>query len=714
MTRTSCAGLALAALLCGAALPPRAAGLEAPRASTLVTDRFGRPLRAYLDGRGDSACVPLKLSGISPWLSLATLAAEDKRFFSHPGVDLRAAARAFVQNARSGRTVSGASTITQQLARALEPRPRGIFGKMTEMFSALRLEAGHSKEEILEAYFNGVSYGALLTGAGAAALDYFGLPASDLSPAQAALLAGIPKSPVNYDPRRNPAAAFARQRLVLGRMSELGLLDAEAYRLALAEKVKIKEKERFFSAPHFADQALRRGGGGGLATTLDSRVQEAAARALAGQLAALKGRNHVKNGAVLVLDNATGGVLAWVGSNDFFDSRNGGQVDGVTALRQPGSALKPFLYALALSRGAKASDPVEDSPLYPAGGHAPANYDRTYHGRVRLREALACSYNVPAVRLVQKTGVPELLSTLKDFGFESLARPAEFYGEGLALGNGEVTLLELTNAYATLARGGVWLPVRLGPPEAAPARRAMGRAQAYIVSSMLSDNAARAPAFGPDSAFRLPFDLAAKTGTTKDYRDNWAVGYTPEWTVGVWVGNFSGAPMRKVSGITGAAPVLKEVALELKKLYGSSAFRKPPGVRTARVCPVSGLPPSPFCPSSMDEVFAQGDVLAGQCAEHGPAREAAAPGGAARAAVDFPREGDIFKLDPQAPAASQAIFLKTSFAGEITWSVDGIELPERGGSVSWRLAPGRHRAKFKAVSPDNPVRSAEVSFAVID
>lgn len=706
--------LLLAALLCGNVPARPAEALEGPKASTMVTDRFGRPLRAYLDGKADSACVPLKLQEISPWLALATLAAEDKRFFAHPGVDLRAAARAFAQNAGSGRTVSGASTITQQLARALEPRPRGLLGKFTEMFSALKLEAGHSKEEILEGYFNGVSYGPLLTGAGAAALDYFGVPAADLSPAQAALLAGIPKSPVNYDPRRNPAAALARQRLILRRMSQQGLLDAETYRLALAERITVMQKERFFSAPHFADQVLKRSGGGGMATTLDSRVQEAAARALSGQLTALRGRNHVRNGAVLALDNATGGVLAWVGSNDFFDRRNGGQVDGVTALRQPGSALKPFLYALALAKGAKASDLVDDSPLYPAGGHAPSNYDKTYHGPVRLREALACSYNVPAVRLAQRVGVPSLLAKLRDFGFASLSKTPEFYGEGLALGNGEVTLLELANAYATLARGGVWLPVRLGPTETAPARRVIGRAQAYIVTDMLSDNSARTPAFGPDSAFRLPFDLAAKTGTTKDYRDNWAVGYTPEWTVAVWVGNFSGAPMRKVSGITGAAPVLREVALELDKLYGASPFRPPPGVRRAKVCPDSGLPPSPFCPSSMNEVFAQGDALRGQCGEHAPEPERAAAAGPARPAVDFPRNGDIFKRDPQAPAASQAVFLRTKAAGEITWTVDGRELPERGASVAWPLIPGRHKAYFTARRSGAAERSPAVLFTVVE
>ena len=397
----------LALILCLSTLQPAGAAVPgAPKASTLVTDRYGRPLRSYLDGAAASACVPLKLEDISPWLVLATVAAEDKRFFAHPGVDFRSVARAFLQNSKKGHTVSGASTITQQLARALEPHPHTMLGKLSEMFSAMRLEAGHSKEEILEAYFNSVSYGPMITGAGAASLDYFGQPARDLSPAQAALLAGIPKSPVNYDPRKNPLAALARQRLILRRMLDLGLLDAETYRLALAEKTGAREKEKFFDAPQFSDYVLKRaaGSGGTITTTLDGRVQEAAAQALKNHLAELRFRNNIKNGAVLVLDNATGSILAWVGSSDFFDAVNGGQVDGVTAARQPGSALKPFLYALALSKGARASDLVDDSPLYVPGGHAPENYDKTYHGKVRLREALACSYNVPAVRLAQKVG----------------------------------------------------------------------------------------------------------------------------------------------------------------------------------------------------------------------------------------------------------------------------------------------------------------------
>ncbi len=686
-----------------------------PEASIEITDRYGAPLRAYSGRASDAACVPVKLDQISPWLVLATVAAEDKRFFLHPGVDFRSVARAVLQNSKEGRTVSGASTITQQLARALEPHSRTFSGKLYEMFSALRLETKHSKEEILEGYFNGVSYGPLLTGAEAASEDYFALPAKDLSLAQAALLAGLPKSPVNYNPRRNPKAAFARQRLILRRLLDLGLAGEESYRLALAEKVSIKEKENYFEAPQFCDYVFKRSGAGKIKTTLDLRAQQAAAVALSNRLAALGSSHHITNGAALVIDNATGGIIAWAGSNDFFDTANSGQVDGVTALRQPGSALKPFLYSLALSKGARTSDLIEDAPLYAAGGHAPLNYDKTYHGPVRLREALACSYNVPAVRTVVKTGLAAFLEKLKDFGFESLDKPAEHYGEGLALGNGEVTLLELVNAYAALARGGVWLPARfeLESP-AAPARRAIGRGEAYLITNILSDNSARAPAFGVNSAFNLPFDFAAKTGTTKDYRDNWAVGYTPEWTAGVWVGNFDGSPMRRVSGISGAAPALKEIALAMEKLYGSTPFRRPPGIKTVKVCPVSGLPPSSFCPSSMDEVFTAGNLPSGQCAEHTPQAERPAMAAAVKFSVKFPAEGDIFRIDPQTPLAAQALFLKAAGAeSEIIWTMDGAELAGRGESVSWPLAPGSHSVFFTAAANGNTLRSKPARFTVI-
>jgi penicillin-binding protein 1C len=390
-------------------------------------------------------------------------------------------------------------------------------------------------------------------------------------------------------------------------------------------------------------------------------------------------------------------------------------VDGVISPRQPGSALKPFLYALAFSKGFKASDLIEDEPLYAAGGYTPLNYDKKYHGRVRLREALACSYNIPAVRLAEKIGPGAFLAALRLAGFDSLDKPAAYYGAGLALGNGEVKLLELANAYAALARGGIWLPVVFETGRSVNgARRVMGRNEAYIVTDILGDNSARAAAFGLDSPFNLPFPFAAKTGTTKDYRDNWAVGYTPEWTVGVWVGNFDGSPMRKISGITGAAPVLREVALAMEKLYGSTAFRRPPQLRTARVCADSGLLPTASCPSVMEELFLPGKLPSGICALHGGSGPAIAAALPKNAAVKYPMEGDIFRIDPNTPAAAQAIFFKATLDDEdMIWRVDSKELDERGPRAAWRLAPGRHTASFSFMRDGRRRESAPVRFTVL-
>ncbi len=698
-----------------AAVPARAAELS-PQASVRLTDRNGRPMRAYLSG-GSARAEPVGLEEMSPWLILATVTAEDRRFFTHPGVDLRAVARALWQNAKSGRTVSGASTITQQLARSLTPRRRSFMGKIGEMFSALRLEGGHSKDEILEGYLNSVSYGNFTAGAQAAARAYFGIPARDLTLAQAAGLAGIPKSPVLYDPVRRPGEFTARQRFILHKMLELGYVDGETYRLALKEPLAPRLKKQPFEAPHFCAFALARSGGrpGEIRTTLDLSAQEAASEALTNQLAVLSLKHNVRNGAVLVLDNATGGVLAWVGSNDFFDERGFGQVDGVIAPRQPGSALKPFLYALAFGKGFKASDLIADEPLYAAGGYTPLNYDRKYHGLVRLREALACSYNIPAVRLAEKVGIDAFLDLLRSAGFASLDKPASYYGSGLALGNGEVKLLELANAYAALARGGIWLPAAFeaGRPVTG-ARRVIGRNEAYLVTDILADNSARAAAFGLDSPFNLPFDFAAKTGTTKDYRDNWAVGYTPEWTIGVWVGNFDGSPMRKISGITGAAPVLREVALRMKELYGSSQFRVPPQLRTVRICPVSGLLPGAYCPSSIDELFLPGRLPSEVCGLHGAARAVKSEAAPKDFSVKYPVDGDIFRIDPYTPMAAQAIFLKASVddAGTV-WRVDSEELPGRGPRIVWALKPGRHSAGFGVSRNGTLLQSKLVRFTVL-
>jgi penicillin-binding protein 1C len=680
----------------------------APVPSLEITDRHGRPLRTVLSA-DEAQCRPVALEEVSPWLVLATLAAEDRRFFRHMGVDFEALARALWQNARAGRAVSGGSTISAQLARALNPRPRTVLGKLAEAWGAMALERRLGKKEILESYLNTVSYGGRLRGAEAASRSYFGVPARDLSLGQAALLAGIPKSPRRYEPRKHPEAVFGRQRRVLARMRDWGWLDAEALAAASAEKLRIQAEARVLRAPHFTEFVRSRSAASSLRTTLDADLQESLEAVLRDHLSRLA-RFRVGNGAILALDNATGEVLAWVGSADYFDAKHEGAVDGVLALRQPGSALKPFAFGLAASRGLKASDILEDSPAHFSGGFSPRNYDERFHGPVRAREALACSYNVPAVRVAAELGVGRLLEGLRRFGLESLRRPPEHYGLGLVLGNGEVSLLELANAYAALARGGVWLPwaVLKDEPASEPARRVLDRESSFIITDILSDNSARAAAFGLNSPFHMPFAFAAKTGTTKDYKDNWAVGCTPDWTVGVWVGNFDGEPMRRVSGISGAGPVLHDAASEMARRFGARPFPRPAGIREAEVCPESGDLPGLWCPSRMREVFSRRHMPARICSVH-RAPEAAAPAGKAALSVEFPRPGDVFRVDPTAARASQALRLSASGAEDsAVWSVDGKELAERGPAAWWTLQPGKHQA---AVASGG--RRAAASFVVL-
>ncbi|MCX5797491.1 MAG: penicillin-binding protein 1C [Elusimicrobia bacterium] len=681
--------------------------------SVEITDRYGRSLRTVLS-LGDTVNKPVPLEAVSPWLVLATLAAEDRRFFTHLGVDFEALARALWQNAKAGRTVSGGSTISEQLVRALNPRPRNFGGKLAEAFQAFAMERRLDKKTILEGYLNNVSYGGRLRGVEAAAWSYFGVPAKDLSLGQAALLAGIPKSPRRYDPRRHLDQALTRQKRVLGRMRDWGWLDSGALALASAERIQVQAEDRRLRAAHFTEFVRGRSDSRVLRTTLDAELQERLEKILAEHLERLA-RYRVSNGALVALDNASGEVLAWVGSADYFDAEHQGAVDGVTALRQPGSALKPFAYGLALARGLKASDILQDTPAYFAGGFTPKNYDETFHGPVRAREALACSYNIPAARVAAALGVVRLLEGLRRFGLESLRESADHYGLGLVLGNGEVTLLELTDAYAALARGGVWLPwtVLRGEPKAMPAHRALDRESCYIVTDILSDNSARASAFGLNSPFHVPFPFAAKTGTTKDYRDNWALGYTPGWTVGVWVGNFDGKPMRRVSGISGAGPILHDAAEEMERRFGARPFPKPAGIREAEVCPDSGDLPGLWCPSRMREVFSVRNLPHKVCKRHRPPQPGAAAA-QARLAVDFPKPGDVFRLDPTAAPASQAIRLRASGADDSSvWTVDGRELPERGASVWWRLREGKHRLSVALRRNGRLSRSASVGFSVV-
>ncbi len=603
--------------------------------STKIFDRQGRVLyEVTLPREGTHTYVPLEEMPAS--LRQATIAVEDRSFYSNPGFDVLALGRALVQNLRAGEVVAGGSTITQQLVRNLYLSPeerssRSLWRKARETVLAFRLTRHLSKDEILELYLNQIYYGNLAYGVEAAAQTYFGKSARDLDLAEASLLAGLPQSPAAYDPLTNLETAKNRQETVLSLMAQAGYISEEEAQAALAEPLRFGERAFPIEAPHFVvyvrelleeklGAEVVEGGGLRVYTSLDLSMQTTAESIVRRQVAALR-ENKASNGALVALDADTGQILAMVGSADYFDEESDGAVNMALAPRQPGSSIKPITYAVALGRGYTAASPIPDvrtSFLTRSGElYVPNNYDATFHGLVSLRYALASSYNVPAVRVMQEVGVDTVLRLAHDLGITTLG-DVDRYDLSLTLGGGEVRLLDLTAAYAAFAAGGLRRePVAIlrvedsagkvlyewKPP---PDQRVLSPQVAYLITDILSDNGARSPSFGEDSPLRLSRPAAAKTGTTTDFRDNWTVGYTPELVVGVWVGNANNRPMRQVSGIAGAAPIWHDFMEEALKAASPEPFPRPEGLVEVDICEPTGLLPGPWCLERRRELFIAG------------------------------------------------------------------------------------------------------------
>jgi len=564
---------------------------DAPE-GVVFLDRNGESLR-LVPVDGHRSLEPVTYEELPGALKKAIVAVEDQRFWEHSGLDFLGIGRATIDNWQAGRVVSGASTISQQLIKIGHPTPRPprtIGTKIREGLITRRLEMSWSKEEILTAYFNRVEFGNQFTGVRVAARGYFGKSLADLSPGECALLAGLPQSPSRLDPVRNPWNARERRDHVLARMTDEGLLDEVGHRLAKAETVQLPFTRGGFQAAHAVDQLLRDQTGPGpgtIMTTLDLDLQRLAEEVVARHLDPLRSRNG-SQGAVVILDNRTGHVLALVGSGDYDDPK-GGQINGAWVPHPAGSTLKPFTYLLALEKGWRASDLLGDLPQSfstASGLYQPVNYDRRFHGPVTLRDALAGSLNVSAVTLLNEIGGAEALhAAMQDLGFTSLDEQPAHYGLGLTLGNAGVRLLELANAYATIARGGRWEPWRLSmaaevTTETGESRQVFDPRACWLVSDILSDNRARTTSFGTHSPLRLSDPVAVKTGTSSDFRDNWTVGFDPRYTIAVWVGNFDNEPMRDVSGVSGAAPIFRSLFEELRRRESPTWFTRPPGIAT--------------------------------------------------------------------------------------------------------------------------------------
>lgn len=603
--------------------------------SVRIYDRNHILLREILsDEQHTARWIPIK--DLDPSTINAFISAEDKRFFKHPGFDPLALSRS-VKNAIVRRSISsGASTITQQLIRIIHHYPRNFATKLYEIWLAVRLEQAMSKSDILEHYLNRAPLGNLCFGIGAASYTYFKRSPTELTTAEAAFIAAILKSPSLYNPYRHYEKTLSRQKYILHRMYENGYLNDDQYSRFLNQTVTIEQPDVAFRAPHFCDRVVsyylaQSNDVIEITTTLDYNLQKNIEYFVRGRIKDLLSSN-ARQSALLILDNASSEIITWIGSVDYFDENEAGQVDGVISRRQPGSTLKPFTYGLALQAGMTPATIIPDIQTYSneiSGYFTPDNYDNRFHGPVTIRRALACSYNVPPVRVLESIGEANLLELLHRAGFHSLDKPPRYYGKGLTLGNGEVRLLELVRAYAAFTRGGTVLSEKFiisqrhadgSEPWEIAADDTIGtlfdKQICALLLDILSDNNARIPAFGRYNPLHFPFQCAAKTGTSKDYRDNWVVGCTPEVTVGVWVGNFNGEPMRQVSGISGAGPIFNDVMFFLDKYYHFSSFTIDATLDTASICPLSGRLVSHDCPASYKELFVPGTAPRDTCTWH--------------------------------------------------------------------------------------------------
>lgn len=637
-----------------------------PSSDAKLLDRSGQLLQSVrLDHRVRRLdWVPL--ADVSPRLVAAVLAVEDRRFYRHPGVD-PVAIGAALRGAATGHGLRGASTITMQLATQLDPQGsarRGTWsGKLAQLRDALALELRYDKDEILEAYLNVVTWRGELAGIDAAARGLFGKSPAALDATEAWLLASALRSP------GAPAAVLLRRACALARW-DADRCAGPAARVAAAFAGPAAIAPAANLAPHLARRLLRQPGTA-VTTSLDAGLQAFVLQALRAQLEQLSA-GRVRDGAAVVVDNATGEVLAYVGSAG--PASRAALVDAARAPRQAGSTLKPFLYALALQeRLLTPASLLDDSPVdvtTAAGAWVPQNYDRGFRGLTSLRLALASSLNVPAVRTLLLLGPDALHRQLRALGYAGLADDPDHYGYSLALGSADVTLLEQVNAYRTLANGGRYSPLRFVPGEATAAGEAVidGRA-AWLVGDILADRGARAATFGLESALATRGWSAVKTGTSKDLRDNWCLGWSARYTVGVWVGNAEGDPMRAVSGVAGAAPAWAAI---MDHLDAAAAPAPPPGLVVQHVQFATGEP-------ARDEWFFAGTEQA---------QSRAAPARVAAARIVAPADGTVLALDPDIPARLQRVRLVASSDTDAEWLVDGERVGR--GDLLWTPVPGRH------------------------
>ena len=790
--------------------------------STKILARDGRLLYEVTDPAG-AHHTTLPLADIPRACRQATIAVEDASFYANPGVDVVGIARAVWINLRGGEVLSGGSTITQQVARnmLLDPQERAertLARKLRESILAWRLARAYSKDDILALYLNQTYYGHLAYGIEAAARTYFGKGARDLDLAQCALLAGLPQAPALFDPLTNPRAAGDKQAIVLDLMVKNHMLTDDGARLAKSEPLQFAASPFPIDAPHFVfyvwsllearfaqtPEVLR--SGLTVTTTLDLDLVHTAEGIVARRLEELAdptraAPRNATDAALVALDPNTGQLLAMIGSPDYFNGEISGAVNMAVAPRQPGSAIKPVTYAAAFDpalcstlpspagRGAGGEGPgVGACPWTPATmildvrtafvttdgfSYVPQNYDRNYHGPVPARDALGGSLNVPAVKTLDHVGLTNMLALAGKMGLGTLA-DADRFGLALTLGGGEVRLLDLTSAFGVFAAGGVRVPPVailkitdargnvLDEWKPKTGERVLDARVAYLINNILSDNGSRLATFGPNSLLQIGRPAAVKTGTTTDFRDNWTVGYTPQLSVGVWVGNADNSPMVNITGVAGAGPIWHDFIRLALNGKPAADFPRPPGLTQVEVCALSGLLPTPYCPLKRMEIFIEGtqptppdtfyqpfdiDTATGALATEATPPErrrtetflvlppeaqdwarskglplpptAGSPDSTSGLRLTGPDDATVYSISPRLPLANQQIIFSASSGRplqSVSFVLDGeivATLAAPPYQSYWALTPGRHTLIATGVTGVGAtVQSAPVTFTV--
>jgi penicillin-binding protein 1C len=706
--------LTVATLLAQRALPERLAPDADETDRLAILDRSGVPLTISYQGRWNLDD-QRRLESIPRFVRTAVVEAEDRRYWSHHGVDWRARLGAVWQDLRAGHAVRGASTITEQAVRLLHPRPRTVWSRWVEGFEAMRLEARFSKSEILELYLNQVPFAANRRGVVQAARYAYGRELSTLSEPEMLALAVMPRAPSRLDPARDPAALAGPVRRLVARLQADGLLSAAQVAAASSQPAAFHIEDDSVPAANYLAEVRRRAAqvalpAAPLRGSLDASIQRDAQALLDSRVQDLS-RSGVRQGALLVVDLTGNRIRAWAVTN--LDAASGDRgIDTVLAARQPGSALKPFVYALALQSGWTAATTIEDGELAARVGdgmHPYRNYSRLHYGTVTVREALGNSLNVPAVKALQFVGGDRFLQLLRRLGMDGLTAHPEFYGDGLALGNGEVTLYQLVQAYTVLASRGRLLPLTLfeEPLErtANASTPVIDRDVASIITDILSDARARRLEFGDGGLLRFPAQTAVKTGTSTDYRDAWCVAYNHRYVVGAWMGDLSGRSMDGVTGSIGPALLVRSTLAGLMRNAEPEPLWRSPALVSQQVAgPDGGTRREWFASSTPPQPAIEMD--------------SAAIAHARRPTLLQPFEGLRIAFDPRVPAQQQALEFQLDAqpaeapsAQGIDWYVDDVRVAQTAlPRYQWPVSRGHHSAY--AVAIDSGWRTPDVHFLV--